>query len=149
MGFRGIQTERIRRLRKLIRYDYMVLGPDDCPLFYCWRLKVGPISFRMHRFVKGSPPEVQHNHSWWFITLVLKGSYLDVTPNGVQRMRAGRIAFRSANHRHSVVDCEGCWTFVINGPTVRADVDWWLHGERGTFTEAQRAEAAFACLNAG
>lgn len=129
---------------KHVEYAHMVLGPEDCPLFHCWRLKLWKISFRVHHFLRSGPPEVQHDHTWWFVTFVLKGSYLDVTPHGTERMRAGRVAFRPTSHRHAVTDCEGCWTFVINGPTVRTS-NWWNGDAACNQTEAQMIEGAFAC----
>lgn len=130
---------------KYVAYDFMALGPTHCPLFHCWRLKLGPLSFRIHHFINDGPADVQHNHTWWFMTFVLKGSYVDVTPHGRETMRAGRVALRSANHRHAVIESAGCWTFVINGPYVRPRSEWWHRDVPCDVHDAEALEGVFAC----
>jgi hypothetical protein len=61
-----------------------------------------------------------HDHPWSFYTLVLKGGYTDVNPEGEERMTAGKLVFREAEHKHTVmVDKGGCWSLLLTGPEKR------------------------------
>jgi hypothetical protein len=127
----------------LFEYKHMILGPKDCPVFHRWRIKFGSYGLALHRFVNDMPPELQHDHPWWFITFVLKGSYIDHSPYKDDLMTPGRIAFRSASHTHSVMQSKGCWTLVLSGPTVRKSLSY-LNGRLIPWNQAELVEAA-AC----
>lgn len=103
---------------------------------------------KVHKFVR-SDDSCMHDHPWWFFSIVLRGSYWDVTPKDKgcttaaiefekKKMRAGRIMFRKPLHLHRVeleeewIERKGqhpdskmlatkqaCWTLVINGPDQR------------------------------
>ena len=59
--------------------------------------------------------EHHHDHAWDFITFILKGGYLDVNPSGNDKLTAGSVRYRKAEHAHSVVLAKNtdCWTFLI------------------------------------
>jgi hypothetical protein len=71
-----------------------------------------------------------HDHPWWFITLVLKGGYTEMT--SVDRgwivvgvLKPGALRFRSAKWSHSVTTSEkGMWSLVLTGPKSR---EWSVH----------------------
>ena len=85
-----------------------------------WYLETPLFSMRLHHWLHSDDSRNFHDHPWWFITLVLKGEYTDCSPNGFERMGAGKIAFRPALHKHTVmVDNGGCWTLLLTGPKIR------------------------------
>lgn len=77
-------------------------------------------SLRLHHWLHSDDDRAFHDHPWWFVTLVLQGGYTDCSPKGEERMASPKIAFRPAEHSHTVkVDKGGCWTLLITGPQVR------------------------------
>lgn len=105
------------------------LGKEECPYAYRWVLNLGLFSLRIHHFLRSDDKRYFHDHAWWFITLVLKGSYTDVSPNGEDKLRSGSIRYRKANHPHYVKVSEGgCWTLLITGPMVRK-WGFWVNGK--------------------
>lgn len=143
-----------RALRAALERAFVteIIGQPECPAMLRWTLadtKLGKVM--IHYF----PPEVidrdPHDHPWSFVTLVLRGEYRDeswfnpsfearqaspfhIPPEGIkltERLRAGAIRFRPADHLHIVeTDEKGCWTLVISGPLSR---DWgFVRVGRGT-----------------
>ena len=105
------------------------LGKEECPYAYRWVLNLGIFSLRIHHFLRSDDKRHFHDHAWWFLTFVLKGSYTDVSPQGEDKLTAGSIRYRKAKHPHYVNVAEGgCWTFVITGPMVRK-WGFWVNGK--------------------
>lgn len=89
----------------------------------------------VHKFLRSDDDRALHDHPWWFVSLVLRGSYLEYTPGcGLPHLRKpGSIAYREATTRHRVSLVNGwgrdhrtygpqpCWTLIVTGPKVR---DW-------------------------
>lgn len=96
------------------------LGRPECPYLRRWALETPWGSLRLHHWRSGDDPRALHDHPWAFWTLVLSGSYCDVTPAGREWLRPGTLRFRPALHRHTVeVAPGGCWTFLWTGPHER------------------------------
>lgn len=105
------------------------LGHSHCFYAYRWVLNLGLFSFRIHHFLRSDDKRFFHDHSWWFLTFVIKGSYTDVSPYGEDVLKAGNVRFRKANHPHYVKVAEGgVWTFLITGPMVRK-WGFWVNGK--------------------
>jgi hypothetical protein len=103
-------------LKKIFEYHHD--GASEC-LEY-WRIKTPLGGVRLHHWKRDDRDDFSHDHPWSFATLVLFGGYTDVASDGsVDCLRAGSVRFRSAEHRHTVKDCAGCWTIVVMGPTRR------------------------------
>lgn len=103
-----------------------VIGVPECPLIYRWTLldfgkKVGKVM--VHYFLPTQRDRDPHDHPRSFVTLVLRGGYDDIQPNGtVDQVRGPAIRFRPAAHAHiTVAGKRGAWTVVIMGPLER---DW-------------------------
>lgn len=67
-----------------------------------------------------------HDHPWWFITLLLKGGYLErqslKVGSKLTRRYPGMILYRPADHAHDVVTPYGrSWSLVVTG---RKSRDW-------------------------
>lgn len=85
-----------------------------------WYIETPLFSVRLHHWLSGDDSRANHDHPWWFVTLVLRGGYTDYSPDRAERMTASKIAFRCATHRHTVVvDPGGCWTILLTGPQSR------------------------------
>ncbi len=95
------------------------LGDPKCPYLRRWVLNLGLFSIRLHHWRRGDDPRHHHDHGWDFVVWVLKGSYIDVTPDGEEQMTIGTIRFRRAEHRHTV-RTNGCWTLLLCGPERRS-----------------------------
>lgn len=110
-----------------------LIGPTDCPIM--WRRTL--VSVRLgkllwHRFMPNASDKDCHDHPSSFVTVVLRGGYDDVQPDGtVDELRAPTIRFRPAEHAHvTKVGPEGATTFVVMGPKRRPwgfwrDGRWW------------------------
>jgi hypothetical protein len=85
-----------------------------------WYLETAFFSIRLHHWMHSDDVRAPHDHPWWFVTFVLSGGYLDLSPSGDCRMARWSWAFRPAHHQHSVkVDPGGCWTILLTGPKSR------------------------------
>lgn len=85
-----------------------------------WRVETPWFSVRLHHWFASDDDRSMHDHPWDFVTIPLRGSYLDETPSGPQRVRAGRAYYRPATHAHWVhLDRGRVWTLVLTGPKVR------------------------------
>lgn len=85
-----------------------------------WVLNLGVCSVRIHHWYSSDDHRAFHDHPWSFVTIVLRGSYVDVSANGRESMRPGAIRYRHATHSHTTeVAPDGCWTLILAGPTVR------------------------------
>jgi hypothetical protein len=108
------------------------LGRPECPYLVRWALchdRVG--SVRVHHWLHGDDPRAHHDHAWWFLTVVLRGSYIDRTAHGDEVLRAGAVRVRGPLHRHTVVvPAVGCWTLLLTGPVVRR-WGFWVARPRG------------------
>jgi hypothetical protein len=100
-------------------------GLPECPYFRLWAVLFKKWSVRLHQWLGDDDHRHPHNHPYWFVTVVLRGGYDDVTyetidnavlVKDVERMRAGMIRFRPADHMHSVQNVRpNTWTFLITG----------------------------------
>lgn len=119
------------------------IGPPDCPIMYRWTLvKLLGRKLMLHHFLPNADDRDVHDHPAGFVTIVLRGGYADMAPcvycagNGYhtllsgrgtnpcefcdggvvlrERMTAGMIRYRSAEHAHRTkVGAKGCWTLVV------------------------------------
>jgi hypothetical protein len=104
------------------------LGKSECPYLQRWALETKWFTVRLHHWISSDDQRHYHDHPWWFLTLILRGGYTDISPSGEQRMTAGSIAFRPAEHRHTVrVDAGGCWSLMLTGPDSRV-WGFWVKG---------------------
>lgn len=102
------------------------IGEDDCPYLERWVCGLGLFAVRLHHFFRSDEDDL-HDHPWPFVTLVLKGGYLDVTEDGGEPMSPGTIRYRPALHKHRVVT-DGCWTLVLSA---RKQRDWGFYVHDG------------------
>ena len=95
------------------------------------------VAMRVHHIVTEDVDRELHNHPWDFLSVVLRGGYLEARPisvepdfsepDGSERVtlvsrKAGSVAFRRATDRHRIVAVQpDTWTLFITGPKRQ----WW------------------------
>lgn len=127
-------TEK-RPVRKLGLTWGQRLGRPECPYMQRWVINFGVCSVRFHRWFYSDDPRHLHDHPWWYLTLVLRGGYVDVSPSGEDVLLPGSVRWRPAEHRHTVrVNPGGCWTLMLTGPEVRK----WGFWVKGKFKKVRR-----------
>jgi hypothetical protein len=119
-------------------------GLPECPYFYRYIINFGPFAIRLHNWLGDDDHRAYHDHPYWFLTIVLKGGYTDVSPKKetweypldtpievVHKdiLRIGSIRFRPAEFKHSVQDViPGTWTLLISGKPSRR-WGFWVGGK--------------------
>lgn len=111
------------------------LGVPTCPYVVRWMVQSPWGSLRLHHWLAPDDDRARHDHPWWFVTLVLRGGYVDVSPEGAEHLRASAVRYRPATHRHTVVpDPGGAWTIIVTGPQARQ----WGFWVKGKFVKSYR-----------
>lgn len=104
------------------------VGLVECPYLHRWVLSTPWFSIRLHLWEESDDVRYFHDHPWWYWSWVLRGSYLNASPEGVDVVRAGSLRYRPAGHRHSVVVLvRGTTTILITGPA-RRRWGFWVNG---------------------
>lgn len=66
----------------------------------------------LHQFLRSDEDRALHNHPWWFVSMILRGAYDEITDSSTRRRSAGSIAFRPAKWSHRVQllprECSPC-----------------------------------------
>lgn len=110
------------------------LGNPECVYAERWILKL-PFkwSIRLHHFFKSDDARAHHDHPWWFITLVIRGSYVDESPcmecEGRGEWEVGNISDLADTMWESCPFCDGRGTAldVLTPGTVRYRPAEWQH----------------------
>lgn len=94
-----------------------------------------PFNVFLHKFLKGDPDHI-HDHPWPYATLILKGGYWEITPEGRFWRGPGHFRTCSAESYHRIELEPGitAWTLFMPGPHRREwgfDVDgtWMKHDD--------------------
>jgi hypothetical protein len=110
------------------------LGLPHCPYVIRWRIETPVGSIRLHHWLGPDDDRAFHDHPWWFWTLVLRGSYIDKSPDGIDHLWRFSHRYRPALHRHTVIPDPQAWTLVVTGKPVRA----WGFWPEGKFRKANK-----------
>lgn len=142
-------------LRKwLTGKPHQIIGGANDPYMLRWYIipRNPVVNIYLHKFLRSDDDRALHDHPWWFISLMLKGTYDEVTNEGTTRRKAGSFAFRPAEWRHRVqllLDMKGvrenltdallnpdthkqlkrypekpCWTIIVTGRRTRGWGFW-------------------------
>lgn len=112
---------------KLLKPPDKVIGPEANPYMLRWFVFKGRDKWPrvyIHKFMRSDDDRALHDHPWWFVSIVLRGGYYEITESGRKWRGAGSIAFRRATATHRVQLC-GCGyckhpvTLFIAGPVKR------------------------------
>lgn len=105
------------------------LGKQTDPYLIRWVVDFGIGSIRLHHWRHSDDLRYPHDHAWDFLTIILYGSYLDVSPDELDKLDWGQLAFRKAEHKHSVrITSKHCWTLMFTGPERRV-WGFWVNGK--------------------
>ena len=92
------------------------------------------IAARVHQILRSDEDRHPHDHPWWYVTIILRGGYWEITPVSARfsddtwlatrRWRGpGSILFRRAQSFHCIElptswgeVSDDCWTLFITGP---------------------------------
>lgn len=96
----------------LIRYSLL-----NCKFF----------SIKIHNILV-SDYDCAHNHPWAFITLLLRGGYVEYTPEGSKVYGAGSLLYRPATYIHKLEIHQPVWSFVI---TFKKTQPWGFFTSKG------------------
>ncbi len=109
---------RKRIIRREDNADYLIRWTlFTCPLF----------SIKFHKILV-SDYDCMHDHPWAFITLLLKGGYVEHTPTGSKIYHPGRLLYRPAKYVHRLEIHQPCYTLVVTFRKVRS---WGFITKRG------------------
>lgn len=117
-----------------------VIGDENCPFLKRWVLRGSLCSIRVHHFYPDHVEDVAHSHPWCFLTLVLRGGYVDTSchqdiERSYDHMHVGSLRFRMRNHTHKTkTGPDGAWTIVLTGPVT----EHWGFWEKGIFIPHRR-----------
>jgi hypothetical protein len=104
------------------------LGKPECPYVRRWVLTLFGWSIRLHKWLASDDLRFFHDHAWDFLSIILKGYYIEKTPSGVDYRRIGSVRFHKAEYQHKVVVFEPpCWSLVISKPK-RRNFGFWVNG---------------------
>jgi hypothetical protein len=80
-----------------------------------------PFNIMLHRICLSDPDEL-HDHPWWYATLILKGGYWEVTPEGRYWRGPGHFRLRPPQSLHRLEVPEnspGSWSLFFRGPKLK------------------------------
>lgn len=84
----------------------------------------------LHHILRDDDDRALHDHPWPNTSLLLIGSYREITPDGVFIREPGALVSRpaAAAHRLELIDGEPCVSLFFTGQKVR---DWGFHCPKG------------------
>ena len=92
------------------------LGYEENPYLIRWTLLLFGYSIRLHHWIKSDDNRFFHDHSCDLISIVVKGKYTNVTPDGEFPVKAISIWKAKATNQHWLkIPKEGAWTILLSG----------------------------------
>jgi hypothetical protein len=105
-----------RKFGDLLQFRYEALGLPESPYLYRWTLILFGYSIRLHHWIKSDDRRFFHDHSCDLISIIIKGAYKNVTPEGSFDVKPWRPRFMKATQRHYLdIPKEGAWTIILCG----------------------------------
>lgn len=84
-------------------------------------------SIKLHHILS-SDDECLHDHPWTFISILLRGTYIEESDNGYKGFGPGSILFRRAQWKHRLMIDKPVWSCVITFRKVR---EWGFWTKKG------------------
>ena len=92
------------------------MGNPESPYLIRWTFLFFNFSIRIHHWIGSDDKRFFHDHPWDFISVVIKGSYTNVTPEGRFNVKAGSVWKSTALKRHYLeIPKDGAWTLLLCG----------------------------------
>ena len=96
------------------------MGDKDDPYLYRWTFLFFNFSIRIHHWIRSDDDRFFHDHPWNFTSIILKGSYVNVTPKGRFPVKAISFWRSTGEDRHYLeIPKEGAWTILLCGRPYR------------------------------
>ena len=75
----------------------------------------------LHNIRRSDDNRAPHDHPWWNVSIILRGWYIELMPQGERVRGVGSIVFRKPTSLHRlIVPLRGsAWSLFITGPHVR------------------------------
>jgi hypothetical protein len=112
--------------------DFVIGRPGDWYLERWHLIPRNPVfNVYLHHFLRSDDDRALHDHPWWNMSVLLRGSYVEVMPGN---RRVVRWPFRpvcrraSSAHRVELIAGRPVWTLFFTGPRIRA---WGFHCPQG------------------
>jgi len=123
----------------------VIIGGEEDPYMRRWHLipRNRFCNVYLHHFLRSDDDRALHDHPWWSVGVIVKGSYIEMLPHpslpeGVHLMRHRRRfrpVFRRATQSHRVQlighysgHPQPVWTVFVTGRRVR---EWGFHCPKG------------------
>jgi hypothetical protein len=114
---------RILNSFKIPRQPDFVIGDASSPYMLRWYVIPRNKYFNvyLHKVLKSDDP-IYHDHPWWSLGIILRGSYYEHTPAGYGQdnkevFPPGKVKFRNGEYLHWLEVKDGpVWTLFITGP---------------------------------
>jgi len=103
------------------------VGREECPYLERWILDFKIFSIRLHHWMGSDDQRHFHDHPWWYVSWIIKGHYLDRSPEWDHHRKRWSLAAYSALHRHSVIISDPCWSLLLTGAERRI-WGFWVNG---------------------
>jgi hypothetical protein len=125
--------------------DFIIGGAENPYLLRWWVIPRNPIfNIYLHKFLRDDDDRALHDHPWVNCSIVLRGKYLEHTPDGIYLRKPGSVVCRRATAAHRIelkkvyIKSSGrfhvrmttfpAWTLFITGPRIR---EWGFHCPKG------------------
>jgi len=126
--------------RERIIYDRENIEPYMYRYYLLFKDKVNeqenakdiPFNIMLHKICLSDPDDL-HDHPWWYATLILKGGYWEITPDGRFWRGPGhfRLSAPESLHRIEIPKGNFSWSLFLRGTKIR---EWgficdnqWVH----------------------
>jgi hypothetical protein len=73
----------------------------------------------LHRIGGSDVEPCMHDHPWRFVSFILRGGYIEHTPDGVFKRRAGNMTYYPDGWLHRLELTKPAWTLLIGGKDKR------------------------------
>ena len=91
-----------------------VLCHGNTPYLYRWTFLFFGYSIRVHNWVGSDVGPHLHDHGCDFVSILLKGSYTNITPEGSRYIKAPSIWYATGDKQHRLeIAPEGAWTILL------------------------------------
>lgn len=79
------------------------------------------VAIYIHKYLRSDWSRAMHDHPKTFVSVGLKGGYVEKTPHGVQRFTAPWVRRFPPSHAHllRINRKVGCWTLLFTGAETR------------------------------
>lgn len=89
------------------------LGDKNNPYLVRYTFLFFNFSIRIHHWIRSDDERAFHDHAYNFISILLKGSYYNITPNSKKLIKAPFVWYSKATDQHYLKIVKEAWTIVL------------------------------------